>query len=229
MYLEKLDWILYIYGFFILLYCHVLHSKLRQCYTASLRCCEHLLCGLERSHRELWFDRSKGSCVALAYGFSPSSSTRNSIGTLGDPLETFKIPHKCSHTMGWTINPFANIDFSSVRISSVASFFLGCSVSFVDHIWGSVNKWLGCGLPMTTHPSFIMPQWHGLLHLNIQASVYIILCPFGALYFSNLCLFNHSLKWIEQFIKTMLLLLLLLLSSSSSSLGCLQVWTSPLQ
>ena len=28
-----------------------------------------------------------------------------SFGTLGF-MGTFKIPHKCSHTMGWTINPF---------------------------------------------------------------------------------------------------------------------------
>ena len=36
----------------------------------------------------------------------PTKELTSSIGNIGNPIGTFKIAHKGSHTMGWTTNPF---------------------------------------------------------------------------------------------------------------------------
>ena len=52
----------------------------------------------------------------------------------------------------------ANIDFSFAKISSLGT-FLELHEQYSQTVgWSSMNEWLGCGLPMTTYPSFTMPQ-----------------------------------------------------------------------
>jgi hypothetical protein len=49
----------------------------------------------------------------------------NSIGNLGNPIGTLKLPHKYSHTMGWTINPYILQlpIFSFAKIPFIKCFF----------------------------------------------------------------------------------------------------------
>jgi hypothetical protein len=62
----------------------------------------------------------------------------NSIGNFRNPTRTFEIPHECSHTTGWTTNPFIlqTLIFHPLKIHLPWVFFLGYPSSFVDRRMG---------------------------------------------------------------------------------------------
>ena len=45
------------------------------------------------------------TCTLVPWRQGFRHPTWDSIGNFGNPMGTFKITHKCSHTTGWTINP----------------------------------------------------------------------------------------------------------------------------
>ena len=65
--------------------------------------------------------------------------------------------------MGWTINPLIlqTLIFHPPIIHSFGVFFRVARAILKAARWGSLNGWLGCDLPRTTHPPFISPWWHG--------------------------------------------------------------------
>ena len=89
---------------------------------------------------------------------SHQDSPWNFYGNVGNPLETFKISHKCFRTVGCIINPFflQTQNFHPLEVWFQTAQTILCTVG-----WGYVNGWLGCSLHTTTHPPFTIPQWYG--------------------------------------------------------------------
>ena len=81
--------------------------------------------------------------------------SHNSIGNLRNPLQTFKIPHKYSHTMGWTINPFIlqKLIFYPLKFHPL-DFFSECPTSFLNRRMG-LSEWMAWMWFAHDHTSFI--------------------------------------------------------------------------
>ena len=116
------------------------------------------------SEMRYWTFKSSqsGGCLDFAWLWPPG----NSIGNFGNLPGTFKIPHKCSHTTKWTINPIIlQTSFSSAEISFVGRFFPGCPRSFVDrrmmcHEW---MVWMWSAHETTPFIHSVSVAW--ILHL----------------------------------------------------------------
>ena len=84
----------------------------------------------------------------------------------------FKIPHKCSHIMGCTINPFIS---QTLMFWSVGSFFFsGCPSSFVDHKMERCERMAWMQSTHKTKPSIhnTSMTWlaHESLHFHFRLS-----------------------------------------------------------
>ena len=92
-------------------------------------------------------------------------------------MGTSKISHKCSHRMGWTINPFIlqTLIFHPPKSHPSKGFFRTAGTVSQIIKWDFVNGQLRCGVPRTTQPSFTALESHGETEVSCSYIFYFFL------------------------------------------------------